>query len=249
VSRATHPFLVGAHPLALAHRGGAAESPENTPTAFQHASDLGFRWIETDVRATIDGHAVVFHDATLDRTTDATGSVSALPLAQLRSVRMADGHAPLTLAEALRRWPQVHFNVDLKSDDTVGPFLRAVADTDAWDRVCAASFSTARLTALRSQAGSRLATSMGPSEVTRLVLGVPGRSPACAAQVPHRARGLPVVTRRFVQRAHRRGVQVHVWTIDDPDEMAALLDLGVYGLITDRPTVLRDLLESRGCWP
>jgi glycerophosphoryl diester phosphodiesterase len=248
VSRPTHPFLAGAHPLALAHRGGAGESVENSPTAFQHAVDLGYRWIETDVRATIDGHALVFHDAAMDRTTDASGAVCALPLAEIRSARMADGQAPLTLAEALQRWPEVHFNVDVKSNDAVAPFLRAVADAEAWDRVCAAAFSTARLTTLRRQAGPRLATSMGPSEVTRLVLGAPDHSPACAAQVPHRARGIPVVTRRLVQRAHRRGVQVHVWTINDPVEMASLLDLGVDGLVTDRPSALREVLVRRGSW-
>jgi glycerophosphoryl diester phosphodiesterase len=210
--------------------------------------DLGYRWIETDVRATIDGHAVVFHDATLDRTTDAHGPVSAVPLALIRSARMSDGQAPITLAEALRRWPEVRFNVDVKSDDTVAAFLRAVSEADAWDRVCAAGFSTARLARLRSLAGDRLATSMGPSEVTRLLLGAPDRSAACAAQVPHRARGIPVVTRRFVRRAHRRGLHVHVWTVNDPDEMQTLLDLGVDGLITDRPTVLREVLISRGCW-
>jgi glycerophosphoryl diester phosphodiesterase len=248
VSRPTHPFLDHALPLALAHRGGAAESAENSPLAFQHAVDLGYRWIETDVRATIDGHAVVFHDATMDRTTDATGALSAMPLAEVRTARMADGQAPITLAEALRRWPDVRFNVDVKSDDTIGPFLRAVADAHAWDRVCAAAFSTSRLTRLRNQAGPRLATSMGPSEVARLVLGAPHHSPACAAQVPHRARGIPVVTRRFVQRAHRRGVQVHVWTVNDPAEMEALLDLGVDGLVTDRPTALREVLIRRGAW-
>jgi glycerophosphoryl diester phosphodiesterase len=248
VPRSTHPFLVGAHPLALAHRGGAAESAENSPLAFEHAVDLGYRWIETDVRATIDGHAVVFHDATMDRTTDSTGALSALPLAEVRSARLADGQAPITLAEALDRWPEVRFNVDVKSDDTVAPFLRAVADADAWDRVCAAAFSTSRLRRLRGQAGPRLATSMGPSEVTRLALGAPDRSPACAAQVPHRARGVPLVTRRFVERAHRRGVQVHVWTINDPVEMEALLDLGVDGLVTDRPTALREVLTRRGSW-
>jgi glycerophosphoryl diester phosphodiesterase len=243
-----HPFLVGPRPLALAHRGGAGESTENSPAAFQHAVDLGYRWIETDVRATIDGHAVVFHDATLDRTTDATGPIAAIPLTAVRASRMADGQAPITLAEALQRWPQVRFNVDVKADDAVVPFLRAVAEADAWDRVCAAAFSTSRLTALRDEAGPRLATSMGPSEVARLVLGVPDHSPACAAQVPHRARGIPIVTRRFVQRAHRRGVAVHVWTIDDPVEMEALLDLGVDGLVTDRPSVLRAVLLRRGGW-
>ena len=244
----THPFLVGMHPLALAHRGGAAEALENSPTAFQRAVDLGYRWIETDVRATIDGHAVVFHDATMDRTTDASGPLRAKPLNQVRSARLADGHAPLTLVEALQRWPHVHFNVDVKADDAIGPFLRAVAEADAWDRVCAAGFSTSRLAALRTQAGPRLATSMGPSEVTRLVLGVPGGSPACAAQVPHRAGRVPVVTRRFVRRAHRRGLQVHVWTVNDIRQMTALLDLGVDGLITDMPSVLRELLIQRGTW-
>ena len=247
----THPFLVGMHPLALAHRGGAAEALENSPTAFQRVIDLGFRWIETDVRATIDGHAIVFHDATLDRTTDATGPLSTRTLSEVRSTRLADGQPPLTLVEALQRWPQVHFNVDVKADDAVGPFLRAVAEADAWDRVCAAGFSTSRLEALRTQAGPRLATSLGPSEVTRLVLGVPGGSggsTACAAQVPHRAGRVPVVTRRFVQRAHRRGLQVHVWTVNDVREMVALLDLGVDGLITDRPSVLRELLIQRGTW-
>lgn len=244
----THPFLTGAHPLALAHRGGAGEAAENSATAFQHAVDLGFRWIETDVRATIDGHAVVFHDATLDRTTNATGRLSAMPLAQVRATLLADGQSPIALAEALQRWPQVRFNVDVKSDDTIEPFLRAVADADAWDRVCAAAFSTPRLARLRSIAGPQLATSMGPSEVARLVLGVPNRSPACAAQVPHRARGVPVVTRRFVERAHRLGMQVHVWTVDHPGQMDALLDLGVDGLVTDRPSVLREVLIRRGSW-
>lgn len=246
--RRPHPFLVGAHPLAIAHRGGAAEAAENSPTAFQRAVDLGFRWIETDVRATIDGHAVVFHDATMDRTTDATGALSAMPLVQVRSAVMVDGQPPITLAEALERWPQVHFNVDVKADDAIAPFLRAVSEADAWDRVCAAAFSTNRLRRLRELAGPRLATSMGPSEVSRLVLGVPDRSPACAAQVPHRARGVPVVTRRVVERAHRRGLQVHVWTIDDPVEMGSLLDLGVDGLVTDRPAALREVLIRRGVW-
>jgi glycerophosphoryl diester phosphodiesterase len=248
VPRPIHPFLGGAHPLALAHRGGAGESTENSPTAFQHAVDLGYRWIETDVRATIDGHAVVFHDATMDRTTGAAGPLSAMPLAKVRASTMADGQAPITMAEALHRWPEVRFNVDVKADDAIAPFLRAVAEADAWHRVCAAAFSTGRLTQLRELAGPRLATSMGPSEVARLVLGVPDHSPACAAQVPHRARGVPVVTRGFVQRAHRRGVQVHVWTIDDPVEMEALLDLGVDGLVTDRPTLLREVLIRRGSW-
>jgi glycerophosphoryl diester phosphodiesterase len=226
VSDRPHPFLQGSHPLAIAHRGGAAEGAENSPATFQRVIDLGYRWIETDVRASIDGHAVVFHDATLNRTTDAQGELSALPLSTIRAAHLADSEHPITLAEALQRWP----------------------DVQAWDRVCVAAFSTARLRRLRQLAGPRLASSLGPSEVTRLVLGVPDRSPACAAQVPHSMGGLPVVTRALVRRAHTRGLAVHVWTIDDPQEMASLLDMDVDGIMTDRPTLLREVLVSRDSW-
>lgn len=246
--RPPHPYLEASVPLALAHRGGAAEAAENSPAAFDHAVGLGFLFIETDVRATADGHAVVFHDATLERTTDGAGALAGLPLAVVQSLSLASGEAPVTLAEALVRWPTTRFNVDVKSDDAVVPFLDAVAAADAWHRVCAASFSTSRLRRLRSLAGPRLASSQGGSEVTRLVLGAPSTSPALAAQVPVALRGIPVVTGRFVRRAHARGLHVHVWTIDDSDRMNALLDLGVDGLITDRPTVLREVLDSRGAW-
>mgnify|MGYP002859566477 CR=1 FL=1 len=248
MSGPTHPFLTGPRPLAMAHRGGAGEATENSPATFQRAVDLGYRWIETDVRATIDGHAIVFHDATLERTTDSTGAISTLPLSHVRNVTLHDGAHPITLVEALDRWPDVRFNIDVKDDGSVTPFLHAIAEADAWDRVCAAAFSTSRLNRMRVAAGSRLATSMGPAEVTRLVLGLPDRTPACAAQVPRAAGPLPVITRGFVRRAHRRGVQVHVWTIDAAPAMHALLDLGVDGIVTDRPSVLRDVLRDRGDW-
>lgn len=242
------PFLSGGMPLAMAHRGGAGEQVENSPSAFQHVVDLGFRYIETDVRSSIDGHALVFHDATLERTTDAQGAVSALPVEALVRTRLRNGDHPITLLEALTRWPHVRFNVDVKADDSVAAFLRAVDQAQAWDRVCAAAFSTARLRRLRALAGPRLATSMGPSEVTRLAVGAPPGSPACAAQVPVRAGRVPVVTPTFVRRAHARGVAVHVWTVNEREAIGALLDLGVDGILTDHPTVLREVLVSRGAW-
>lgn len=240
----TSPFPADG-PFGLAHRGGAGEAAENSPLAFQRVIDLGFRCIETDVRATSDGHAVVFHDATLDRTTTGHGPIAEQPLAALSRARLADGAAPITLLEALHRWPDVTFNVDVKADVAVEPFLRAVTEAHAWDRVCAASFSTARLQRIRTAAGDRLATSMGPVEVARLIVGAPEGSRACCAQVPVRAGRVPVVTARFVRRAHDRGLQVHVWTVNDPVQMHRVLDLGVDGIITDRPTILRDVLAKR----
>lgn len=244
-----NPFGDGSQPVALAHRGGAREGVENSRTAFQRALDLGLRWIETDVRASRDGHAIVFHDATLDRTTDATGPIDQHPLAQLRDVRLADGQPPLTLAEALAIWPAARFNVDVKCAAAVGPFLRAVAEADAWDRVCAASFSSRRLGLLRRLAPGRLATSVGTAEAASLVLGRAPQRGACAVQLPPRPRGLPLVTARLVTRAHAAGLAVHVWTVDDPGEMRRLLDLGVDGIVTDRPSVLATVLAERGAWP
>ena len=240
-----NPFAALPVPLGLAHRGGAAEATENSPTAFQNAADHGLRAIETDVRATIDGHAVVFHDATMDRTTDRSGAVSAFPVAHLRGAHLANGDHPVSLVEALERWPGLTFNVDVKADDAVEPFLRAVGQVDAWDRVCAASFSTRRLARMRALAGPRLATSLGSAEVARLVTGTLHRTSACAAQVPRRAGRFPLVTPALLRRAHDLGLQVHVWTVNDPVEMAGLLDLGVDGLITDRPCLLAQVLADR----
>lgn len=249
MSASTHPFFGTRQPIALAHRGGAGEGVENSPATFQRVVDLGYRWIETDLRATIDGHAVLIHDARLDRTSDARGDISALPLSYVRSATLGDGEHPITLVEALRRWPAVRFNVDVKDDGTLPAFLRAIDQSDGWGRVCAAAFSSARLRRLRALAGARLATSMGPTEVARLVAGVPGRAAgAMAAQIPPAAGPVPLVTRRFVERARRRGLHVHVWTVDDPREMHRLLNLGVHGIVTDRPTVLREVLIERGAW-
>ena len=243
------PFGPLGRPVALAHRGGAGEAVENSATAFQHALDLGYRWIETDVRASRDGVAFVFHDERLDRTTDATGPIAATTAADLASSRLADGTAPLTLAEALSTWPELAFNVDVKSPDGIGPFLRAVAEADAWHRVCAASFSTRRLRELRVLAGAQLATSMGGTEAAALVGGRVPRSSACAAQLPRAVAGRHLVTRRLVDRAHAAGIAVQVWVVDDPAEMHRLLDLGADGIITDRPTLLRSVLRERGDWP
>lgn len=243
-----HPFLAGGHPLALAHRGGALECTENSPEAFQRAARMGFRYVETDVRATRDGVPVVFHDKRLDRTTDRVGEVARCRVRDVLGAHLRNGESPMDLPQALERFPDLRFNVDVKSDDAVGPFLQAVSAARAWDRVCAASFSSARLRRLRHLAGPRLATSMGTAEVVSLVLGLGRIPPACSAQVPRTRALLPVVSARFVRAAHARGLQVHVWTVDDAPTMASLLDLGVDGLVTDRPSVLREVLQRRGQW-
>lgn len=252
---ARHPALERRGTIAMAHRGGGAEAPENSRAAFRRAVDLGYRWIETDVRATSDGVLVICHDATLDRTTDLRGPVASMPWAQVSGARVGGVDPVMALADVVAEFPATCFNLDLKSDDAVEPFLALVAEVpEVLDRVCVGSFSDARLARLRDALGPRLATSAGPREVVRLVArrrGAPARfvpQAPVAAQVPERMGIARVVDAGFVRRCHAHGVQVHVWTVDDEPAMHRLLDLGVDGLITDRPSLLRDVLERRGSW-
>jgi len=248
-------FLDSPLPLAFAHRGGAAEGDENTAEAFGRAVTLGYRYVETDVHATADGVPVVFHDPSLRRLTGTAGRVADLRWADLATLRVGGAGAVPRLDDVLAAWPQVRFNIDVKADDAAGPTVEAVRRAGARDRVLLASFSDARLARVRALAGPGIATSLGQREVLRLrvssVTGTRLRLPAsaAAAQVPARFGPVPVVDRRFVSRAHRLGLQVHVWTIDDPAEMHRLLDLGVDGIMTDRTAVLRDVYVERGAWP
>lgn len=247
------PFLDHAGPLAFAHRGGAGDWPENTMPAFEGAVDLGYRWVETDAHVTADGICLAFHDDRLDRVTDRTGVIAELPYREVRQARV-DGREPIPLMEdLLAAFPDLRVNIDPKHDGAVDALVHVIERTGAVDRVCIGSFSDRRIERCRAALGPRLCTSLGPKAIARLrggSLGLPaGRfdGQACA-QVPHRYKGVAVTDRRFVERAHAAGLQVHVWTIDDPDEMHELLDLGVDGLMTDRPAVLRDVLRSRGAW-
>jgi glycerophosphoryl diester phosphodiesterase len=249
-----YAYLDAPAPLAFAHRGGAGHGDENTAAAFARAVDLGYRYVETDVHATADGVAVVFHDPTLHRLAGRRGRIAALRWADLVTVRVGGAAAVPRLDEVLDAWPQVRLNIDVKADGGVLPTVDAVARTGAADRVLLASFSDARLARLRGLAGPAVATSLGMRGVARLRLGsmtgrrlrLPGS--VVAAQVPVRYGQVPVVDRRFVRYAHRLGLQVHVWTIDEPAEMHDLLDLGVDGIMTDRVDVLRDVYASRGLW-
>jgi glycerophosphoryl diester phosphodiesterase len=248
------PYLESPTPLAFAHRGGAGDGDENTAEAFARAIALGFRYVETDVHTTADGVPVVFHDATLDRLTGSTGRIAGLRWADLATLRIAGASAVPRLDDVLAAWPEVRFNIDVKADAAAGPTVDVVHAAEAADRVLLASFSDARLARLRLLAGPRVATSLGRGEVARLRIsswtGTPLRLPptAVAAQVPVRHGRVPIVDRRFLARAHRLGLRVHVWTIDDPAEMNRLLELGVDGIMTDRPAVLREVYAARGAW-
>ena len=240
-------FLDHRLPIPMAHRGGAGDWPENTMPAFEGAVALGYGYLETDVQATADGVLVAFHDDDLQRTCGRPGLISALPWSEVGTARVGGVEPIPLLADLFEAFPDVRINIDCKTETARQPLVTALRRHDALDRVCVGSFSHGRLNRLRRELGPKLCTSMTPVEVGmwrlgRVVGGVP------AAQVPVRQNGLPIVTRWMVDLAHRHGVQVHVWTIDEAEEMFRLLELGVDGILTDRPAVLKQVLQQRGEW-
>ena len=216
--------------------------------AFQYAVDNGYRYVETDVQVTSDCVLVAFHDNDLSRTCGRNARISDLPWSEVRTV-LVDGKAPIPLLEEmLGAWPELRINIDCKRDAAVDALVATLQRCVALDRVSVGAFSDRRIRRLRQLLGPQLCSALGPLETARLLLGRPRQAVGNAAQVPVRQGPLTVVTEAFVKRAHALGIMVHVWTIDDPREMHRLLDLGVDGLMTDRPTVLRDVFEERGIW-
>lgn len=252
-----HAFLDHPGPIPFAHRGGAGAHPENTMAAFAAAVALGYRYLETDIHATADGVLLAFHDDRLDRVTDGRGIVADLPWSTVRPARVAGTEPIVRLDDLLGAWPDVRLNLDPKHDAAVAPLVRAIRRHAAVDRVCVGSFSMGRLARIRAALGPALCTSLGPPEVLAVRLAawhVAGagalavRGGGACLQVPVRDRGITIVDRATVATAHRFGLPVHVWTVDDPADMERLLDLGVDGLMSDRPAVLRDVLARRDAW-
>lgn len=257
MTRAT--YLDRPLPLAFAHRGGAyhpeIEGLENTLAAFRHAVGLGYGYLETDVHVTSDGVLLAFHDDVLDRVTDRVGRISETTWSDTQEALIGGRERVPTLAQLFDEFPQARFNIDVKSEGAVPALAEFLIVRGDLDRVLVGSFSRQRLEAFRRATGGRVATSAHPYEVAAFRLSPSARlarwltrGRPVALQVPIRRGPLRIVTPGLVRRAHAAGVQVHVWTIDDPEEMKRLLDLGVDGLMTDRTDILRTVLRERGQW-
>ncbi|HEX9241479.1 MAG TPA: glycerophosphodiester phosphodiesterase [Anaeromyxobacter sp.] len=252
-------------PWLVAHRGGSRIAPENTLTAFDRAAALGADAIETDVRLSRDGTVMVFHDEDTLALTGQPGTIETRTAAEIEALDAgfsftedSGGSFPLrgagiripTFAEALRRYPRMRFNVDAKTEDPAlaDALARVVREARAEERVCVGSFfdgQAERLGALLpgvarflpQDAARRhvLAAKSGAAPV-----GLPGGYDL--ADLPARMGDVTVIEPPVVEHFHRLGIPVHVWTVDDPNEMRALLDLGVDGIVTDRPDVLKQVL-------
>lgn len=260
----THPwFAATPTPRVLAHRGfvppDAEGIVENTAAAFAAAHAAGAVYVESDCHLTADGEVVLFHDEDLTRVAGDSRHVAAITFAELERV-MATRGGVLSLAEALDAFPTLRFNLDVKVDAAAGPVGRAVARHA--DRVLLTSFDDDRrraaLAAARA-AGGVPATSAGTGTMVRVLAAVAARSDRLvrralagidALQIPERHFRVRVLTPRLIAAAHRAGVEVHVWTIDDPADMERLLDMGVDGIVTDRTDVaLATVLRRTGRRP
>lgn len=270
--------------LNYAHQGGAREAPSSTLHALRQAVAAGAHALELDVHATVDGHLVVCHDATVDRTTDGAGAIAELTLAEVQALDNAywwvpgevvapgrpDGDYPwrgrgpgdrdfaiATLEEVLQAFPRVFLNLDIKQTaPQVAPYEAALADSlrshRRVDNVIVASFWDVATDAFRAVA-PEIPTSAGTVATTEFHQAVQVGTPAPESATRHQALQVPpavgnivVVDEPFVDAAHRAGLAVHVWTIDEADEMRRLLDLGVDGIMSDCPSVLAGVLAERG---
>jgi glycerophosphoryl diester phosphodiesterase len=255
----------------FAHRGGAALRPENTLESFRGGLAAGCGWIETDVHMTRDGQIVTFHDHDLRRTTNGRGPIWELTLAELRRLDAGYNFSPdgrsfpfrnegitvPTLAEVVELDPSARINVEIKQarPSMLEALWRFIEARGLHDRVLVASEDADVIRGFRNLARGTVATSAGKREALAFWLavraGLSDRIPIeyDALQVPIGFRGLAVVTPPFVEAAHRRGLQVHVWTIDAPEQMRWLIDVGVDGIMTDYPTRLVELVRERGLMP
>ena len=245
------------HPIRFAHRGSRVRWPENTMYAFDRAvSDLGSHYLELDVRLTADRIPVVFHDASLDRTTDGTGNVGDYTLMDLQSIDAAyhfgpDDDYPLRgtgigippLEELYRTWPDVRLNIDLKGPDEEWAVAEVIREADAEHRTLVGSFYDRRIARFRRITQGRVAVSAGPTTATTMWsasrAGRTVRRKVQAYQLPFNYRGFKI-DEKLIDSVHRAGAHIHIWTVNEAEDMRRFLNLGVDGIGTDR----RDLLNA-----
>jgi glycerophosphoryl diester phosphodiesterase len=243
-------FFTPAPPRVLAHRGLALDAPENTLLAFAKALAVGVTHIETDVHVSADGVAMISHDPDLRRLTGRRATVAHLTAAELRRIDLGSGQGYCSLAETLDGFPDVRFNIDIKTGGAVRPTVDAILGTDATRRVLIGSFSPERRkAAVRMLPG--VATSVSARGAVAAVAAARAGSLTLlrrilhdvqAVQLPASVLGMAAFTARTLPAFHAAGVEVHAWTINDPAEMDRLLALDVDGLVTDRADLAMEAL-------
>ncbi len=255
------PYLNRERPIRFAHRGSRVLWPENTHHAFEGAIDLGYQYMETDIQLTRDGVVVVFHDDTLERTTNGVGKVVDWNWEELSALDAAynfspDGESfPLRgkgigiprLEDTFAEYPDLNLNIDLKARKSEWPVAEVLVRMKKNESALVGSFVDGRIARFRRITKGRVATAAGPSASIAMYgasrIGRTVRRTVDAYQLPHDQRGA-TVDRKLVDAVHGAGAHLHLWTVNDPDDMRRYLDLGVDGIVTDRPDLLNEVLEG-----
>lgn len=260
-----HPFFKTEGVLVMAHRGGRGLWPENTLYAFENAVNLGVDVLEMDVHSTLDGVIVVMHDETLDRTTNGTGPINNYSWEELQELDAGyawsddddntfpyrgQGITVPALEKVFTRFPQIRMNIEIKqsSPPIVVPVCEMIRKYEMEEKVLVASFDSEVIQAFR-HACPEVASTAGENEVRMLFglswvyLGGLYTPSAGAVQVPEYRGDIHVLTPRLVNAAHNRGMDVHVWTVNQVLDMKRMIEMGVDGIITDRPDLLMALLN------
>jgi glycerophosphoryl diester phosphodiesterase len=215
---------------------------ENSLEAFEAAISAGATHVESDVHATLDGVAVLFHDDNLERVAAMPVAIKDLTLTELKAIRMLNGTSIPTLAEALERFPTLRLNLDVKSSGAIAPTAKAIEAKQAHDRVLVSSFSTKRRKQTVALLSSEVAVSAGAVEIILLwvshIFGGIGFSRIAnnldALQIPVAQGPVRLGTKSFISRARKHGLEIHFWTINSPAQAQKLLELGATGIVSDR---------------
>jgi glycerophosphoryl diester phosphodiesterase len=257
----THPYLSLEHPIRFAHRGSRVLWPENTMVAFDGAAAMGCSYLEIDVQMTMDGTVVVFHDAALDRVTNGVGEVNAWLWDDVQLLDAAWSFAPdrghpmrasgvriPSLDELFTTFSASHINIDLKSPRMEWAVADLIKRHNRQERTLIGSFRRSRLARFRRIVRGTVPTSASPERALATWaasrVGATTRGPEIAYQVPFE-HPLLRLDQRYVDAIHAIGAHVHIWTVNDGATMHRLLDMGVDGIVTDRPDVLNDVLAQR----
>ena len=230
--------------IGLSHRGNSKKFIENSFEAFNSVVQMGYKYIETDLRMTLDKEVIAFHDPDLKRLFNLDLQVKDLTFNEIANLFKEKNCSLLTLEDVLKEFPKIYFNIDLKVEEVIQDSIKVVADFNAFDRVCFASFHSNR-TGKVLRYNQNAIVSMGMKDIALFKFFKFNNKNKKIIQIPLKWKGIKILTRNLIQKAHKSNLLVHVWTINDRKLINNLIDLGVNGIVTDEPELLMEIMKER----
>lgn len=236
---------------AFSHRGGALENKENTIEAFQKSKELGYKYIETDVQNTKDDKLVIFHDNDLIRIANKNIEISKIEYSELKKIPIFKNQKIPLFEDVINNFKSINFNIDPKSNRAAFLLQKILIERSDLDRFCIGSHYQSRLNLFQLDQFKNMATSMSRMEVLKFFINryysLFSMNTPCL-QVPVSFKGITIVSKKFINFVHEKNMKIHVWTVDSADTMQDLIDLGVDGIMTDRPSILKEILIKNNLW-